>query len=587
MQILGLPADFVAATAAGFENEGPPAPPTPPTRSSCMSQTFTPAKRLRVKRLRVKRLRVKRLRVKRLRVSFAVLAFALLGMGSPAAEPTGSREELHPQTEASSRPNIILFLVDDMGWQDTSVPFWEQATEFNAHYKTPNMERLAASGVRFTQSYSCAVCSPTRTSLMTGQNAARHRVTQWTRTGNDPSGKTERLKSPADWNVRGLQPGLPTLPHLLRDVGYRTIHVGKAHWGTVGTPGADPTQLGFDRNIAGHSAGAPGSYQGVAKYGRAKPDWSVPGMESFHGLPIHLTDALTVRAIDEMEQSVAEQKPFYLYMAHYAVHTPIQPHEPYSQHYREAGVNETEARYAGMVQGMDASLGALLDAVDRLEVARNTIVVFTSDNGGLSAIARGKTPRDTGKDTHNWPLRSGKGSAYEGGTRVPMIVSWARPDAESPSQAQIPVPAGEVRSTPTMVEDLFPTLLAWGGAEASTADPIDGLDFTKLLTSDDPGRASERPLLFHYPHVWGPKGPGYEPHSAIRLGDWKLIYFYQPKRFELYDLSTDLGETQDLAASHPEQLNELAKRLRTDLAALGAQWPTQRETGEPEAPAWP
>ena len=513
------------------------------------------------------------------RSRWAPLALLLLASARAAGQ--------EPAEPRAQPPNIILFLVDDMGWQDTSVAFGAQRTPLNEHFRTPNMERLAASGVSFLQAYSCAVCSPSRTSLMTGQNAARHKVTQWTLSGADPSGKTERLESPADWHVQGLQPGVPTLPARLCAAGYRTIHVGKAHWGVVGSPGSDPRALGFQRNIAGHAAGAPGSYRGEDGFGRANPTWAVPGLESFHGLPVHLTDALTVRAIDEVEEAVAAGLPFYLYMAHYAVHAPIQPHEPYSEAYRQAGDDEPEASYAGMIEGMDASLGALLEAVERLGVAERTIVVFTSDNGGLSVHSRGRTPMDTLGDVHNWPLRGGKGSAYEGGTRVPLIVSWARARPESAAQRALVVPAGARRTTPTMIEDLFPTLLRWGGVE-SPADPeLDGRDLTPLLSAEDGERGRERALLFHYPHVWGPKGPGYEPHSALRLGDWKLIYFYQPRRFELYDLAHDLGEEHDLAAAQPERLRALAARMRQELESRGAQWPTRRQTRAPEPPVWP
>ena len=484
------------------------------------------------------------------------------------------------------RPNIVLFLVDDMGWQDTSVAFWERPTAFNAFYKTPSMERLARDGTRFTQAYAAAVCSPTRTSIMTGQNPARHRVTQWTlRPGQDPSGHTERLSSPAQWRMSGLQPGDVTLPGLLLDAGYRTIHVGKAHWGAHGTPGSDPRQLGFDVNIGGHAAGAPGSYSGATNFAGnrdpAKDIWAVPGLERYHGLPVHLSDALTVEALGAVDGAIDEGKPFYLYMAHYAVHTPIQPHEPYAQAYRDAGTDEKESRYASLIQGMDASLGAILAHLERRGVAKDTLILFSSDNGGLTVSSRGKDARGNGLGSHNWPLREGKGSAYEGGTRIPQLLSWAEPDAGHALQARLPIRAGSSIDALTISEDLFPSVLSWAGVGLPAGHVIDGLDITPLIRGTG-GAEFGRPLVFHYPHVWGPKGAGYQPHSSIRLGVHKAIYFYEPKRWELYDLAADLGEAEDLAQAQPELLGQLALRLREELKLRGAQWPRLRSNDQAE-----
>lgn len=498
----------------------------------------------------------------------------------------GSTQALAQDSSTAQRPNIVVFLVDDMGWQDTSVAFWERPTAFNGFYKTPSMERLARSGARFTQAYAAAVCSPTRTSIMTGQSPARHRVTQWTlRPGQDPSGHTERLSSPAGWRMSGLQPGDVTLPGLLREVGYRTIHVGKAHWGAQGTPGSDPTQLGFDVNIAGHAAGAPGSYSGTTRFAGnrdpAQDIWAVPGLERYHGLPIHLSDALTVEALGAVDTAIDLKKPFYLYMAHYAVHTPIQAHEPYAQAYRDGGTDEKESRYASLIQGMDASLGALLAHLERRGVAEDTLILFSSDNGGLTVSSRGRDARGNGLGSHNWPLREGKGSAYEGGTRVPQLLSWAKPDPGHPLQARLPIQAGAAIEAVTISEDIFPSVLHWAGAALPPGYVLDGVDLTPLVTGKG-GHQFERPLVFHYPHVWGPKGAGYQPHSAIRLGVHKAIYFYEPKRWELYDLSADIGEEQDLAQAQPERLDQLAHRLQDELRLRGAQWPRLRSNDQPE-----
>ena len=494
------------------------------------------------------------------------------------------------QSPAAARPNIMFFLVDDMGWQDTSVPFHTAPTPFNRHYRTPNMERLARQGIKFTQAYAASVCSPTRTSIMTGLNAARHHVTNWTLfPDKENSGETARLKAP-EWKREGLQPGATTLPLLLKQAGYHTIHVGKAHWGAKGTPGEDPCAHGFDVNIAGHAAGCQGSYLAEEGFGINNGVWAVPGLEKYHGTHTHLTDALTIEAGKELEKAVAAGGPFFLYMAHYAVHVPFAPHDPYYAPYKERGIDETEARYASLIEGMDASLGALLDKLEKLGVAENTLVVFVSDNGGLSAHGRGTTPMGTGKNTHNAPLREGKASAYEGGVRVPLLISWAKPAADNPVQQRLAIKPGAVCNTPIICEDYLPTLCHLAGvSDVSKAIPaLDGQDITGLIVGD---KAATRrgPLVFHYPHKWGGKdeGWGYQPNSALRSGDWKVIYFYDPRAWELYNLKDDLSEARDLAAEQPAKLAEMAGLLMSELKRLGAQYPIDKSTGKEEPPVLP
>lgn len=491
---------------------------------------------------------------------------------------------------AQARPNILVFLVDDMGWQDTSVAFWSKRTPANDHFRTPTMERLARQGVRFTNAYSHAVCSPTRTSIMTGQNPVRHHVTNWTLwSDRDQSGRWGRVGPPKNWRKAGIQPADVPLAMLMRDSGYFTIHCGKAHWGANGTKGSDPRNLGFDVNIAGHAAGGPGSYHGETNFGnkikggRTLP-WGIPGLEAYHGQDVHLTDVCTVEAKKAVSRAVAAEKPFYLYMAHYAVHAPIQPHERFMAHYRGKKYSGTgidippaEQRYASMVEGMDASLRSLLDHFEALGVAENTLVIFTSDNGGLSAHARGKSPRNTGRDSHNWPLRAGKASAYEGGTRVPFIVSWCKPDGDSKLQRELPLAAGTTSTQPLICEDLFPTLLGIAGVTIPEGRIVDGHDMRPYWTGER--SAPNRRLVFHYPHVWGPRGPGYEPHSAMREGRLKVIYFYNARRWELYDLVEDLSEAHDLAAAEPRRLTELAATLAMEMKRLDVQWPVDRRTG--------
>lgn len=472
------------------------------------------------------------------------------------------------------RPNIILFLVDDMGWQDTSVPFHSEPTEFNRRYHTPNMERLAQAGMRFTQAYACSVCSPTRVSLMTGLNAARHRVTNWTLRKNASNDRRHSTLNFPQWNVNGISPvaGVERtvhakgLPSFLREVGYQTIHVGKAHFGAIGTPGEDPLNVGFDDNIGGHAAGGPGSFLGTQNFSAAwrKGDrvWDVPGLEAYHGQDIFLTEALTLEANKAVDLAVVADKPFFLYMSHYAVHVPFAIDSRFYQKYRDAGLDKTEAMYAAMVEGMDKSLGDILANVERHGLSGETIVLFMSDNGGLSASSRGGEPH-----THNKPLSSGKGSAHEGGVRVPMIVSW--PGVTAPDS---------ICRQPVIIEDFFPTILELAGNREveQIGGVIDGLSFTNLLRGEhDPAR-DRRPLIWHFPNNWGPQGPGIGPSSSIRLGNWKLIYYYASQQYELFDLAQDIGEQHNLASQQPEVRQRLAAQLNKFLASVDAQMPIAR-----------
>lgn len=472
--------------------------------------------------------------------------------------------------DVAKRPNIVFFLVDDLGWQDTSVAFWNEPSEFQQHFRTPNVERLARQGIRFSRAYSCSVCSPTRTSIMTGQNAARHQVTNWTFDPNkETSGQTNRLLPPENWNRKGLQPNQLTLPKLLNTVGYQTIHCGKAHWGAAGTAGADPTRLGFDVNIAGHHAGAPGSYQGKDNYGN-NPDrpqrlrWAVPGLEKYHGTNTHLTDALAAEANAAIESAVTQNKPFFLYMAPYAVHTPIQQHVRFIDNYRGKkypngrDIPDAEAKYASLVEGYDDALGQILQKIESLKQSGNTIVVFTSDNGGLSVHGRGESPRSGSKNTHCWPLREGKGSAYEGGIRVPLVISWAKP-VKNALQKSLPIEAGTESNSMVICEDYFPTICRWAGVDINSAAKqlagenktkfaqpvIDGQDISSSVMGQ--GGANDRDFFFHYPHVWGAGSGGrYQPHSSLISGQYKLIYFYHSRRWEFYDLQNDIGEKKNL-----------------------------------------
>ncbi len=480
------------------------------------------------------------------------------------------------------QPNIIVFLVDDMGWQDTSVPFWTKRTPLNDKFHTPNMERLASQGMIFTQAYASSVCSPTRVSLMSGMNAARHQVTNWTLRRNASVDAPDDVMNFPLWNVNGLQPvdsiersvPITPLPQILKEHGYFTIHSGKAHFGAISTPAANPLSLGFDINIAGHAAGGPATYQGLKNYGNDESGqplsvWAIPGLEKYFGQDINLSDALTKEAILAMDSAQQVKKPFFLYLAHYAVHVPLEPDNRFYQKYKDAGLEEPEARYASMVEGMDQSLGDVMDYLEEKGLSENTIILFMSDNGGLSAHARGGE-----KHLHNAPLNSGKGSAYEGGIREPMIVKW-------PAK----VKAASRCNDYLIIEDFYPTILEMAEINnAQTIQHIDGKSFVPMLLEKG-STANNRDLFWHYPNKWGAEGPGIGASSTIRSDDWKLIYFYKDQHFELYNISEDIGEKNNLAESNQEKRKELAQKLSCYLREVKAQRPSFK-TDEKEIP-WP
>ncbi len=506
------------------------------------------------------------------RVCFVLCAFLLL-------LSCQTRDLIQEETD---RPNIILFLVDDMGWQDTSVPFWKETTKYNRRYRTPNMERLAAEGMKFTQAYATPVCSPSRISLMTGMNAARHRVTNWTLDKNQM--KTPEINHPdlqiPMWNVNGMTPDstiehaayAKSQPQVLKEEGYHTIHAGKAHLGAKSTPAENPLNIGFNVNIAGHAAGAPASYLGEDHFGnkasfKSSP-WKVPGLDKYHGEDVFLTEAITqeaIRALDERDTTT----PFFLYMSYYGVHTPIMADRRYYQSYLDQGLDTIEARYASMVQAMDKSVGDVLGYLDQHKIAEETIILFMSDNGGLSAHARGGVAH-----THNEPLRSGKGSIYEGGIREPMIIRW-------PGQ----LAAGSVYDDYLIIEDFYPSVLEMAGIKhIDVPQVMDGLSFVSHIKAVTAPPA-ERSLYWHYPNKWGGTCPGCDSFSAIRQGDWKLIYFHLDQRFELYDLKEDISEQSNLISIYPSQAESLAADLTEYLVIVDAQMPTYKF--KQQAVPWP
>ena len=496
----------------------------------------------------------------------------------------------HAQPDAPpAQPNIILFIVDDLGWQDAAVPMWTEPTPLNARYRTPNLEALAARGVRFSNAYASApVCTPTRTSIMTGRTPARTHITYWTlNKDTDTSKPRDDIAAPA-WQVNGLQPDqYRTLPQSLAAVGYRTIHIGKAHFGAHDTPGADPTNLGFEVSIAGHASGAPSTYEGLHHFtaaGRSgKPPhdsasvWDVPGLDKYHGHDIYLTEALAIEASNQIRRADDDATPFYMNFAPYAVHAPIMPNRKYQHLYPD--LDERESAYASMIQSVDAALGAIVTTLEETGQLDNTVIVYTSDNGGLSAHARGLAPDGQTRHTHNAPLRSGKGSAYEGGTRVPLVIAW-------PGVTDRPGFAGSLIDTPVISHDFYPTFLAMAGAPRADPTTLDGRDIAPLLVDRGPAFDTDRVLGWNQPHQWGASGPGIWPFTSIRSGDWKLVYFHAGRRFELFNLATDIGEANDLAPFLPDHVAELADHMDDWIADNAAQLSIDKTTGrEVEQPS--
>ena len=478
---------------------------------------------------------------------------------------------------AQDRPNIILFLVDDMGVMDTSVPFLTdsegqvQTHPLNQWYHTPNMERLANQGVRFSTFYAQSVSSPSRTSIMTGQNAARHRTTNWI--NSESNNRT--TYGPHDWNWKGLTSDMPVYPKLLQEAGYRTIHVGKAHFGCIGSEGEDPLNVGFDVNIGGNSIGQPGSYYGEWGYGYIKGNKSraVPGLEKYHGSDVFLTDALTLEAEAEIEKAVKEGKPFYLNMSHYAVHQPFEADKRYLDRYKDSGKGHMAEAFATLVEGMDKSLGDLINKLEELGIAESTLILFLGDNGGDAPLGG---PADYGSSA---PLRGKKGSEYEGGVRVPFIASWAKPDTNNKFQKKYPIANNAVQLQQGTVMDLYPTILSVAGVKAKKNYPLDGSDLKKLLQGKQDKKHRDD-FLMHFPH--GEHRANY--FTTYRKGDWKLIYYYNPDTtgepsWKLYNLKDDPYETTDLAESQPEKVASMIELMKERLTEEKALYPINKDEG--------
>lgn len=499
---------------------------------------------------------------------------------------------LHADEPHRDRPNIVIFLVDDMGIMDTSVPFFTDDSgaprryPLNDFYRTPSMERLASRGIRFNQFCAMSVCSPTRVSIMTGQNPARHRTTNWINPDSNNAGKF----GPRDWNWRGLTSGDVTLARLMQAQGYRTIHVGKGHFGPRDSEGADPTQLGFDINVGGSSISQPGSYYGQQHYGALakRKTHAVPHLEKYHGTETFLTDALTLEAGSHVSDAVKSKQPFFLYLAHYAVHAPFHSDPRFASHYAaEAKKADTAAKsapaqsFATLIEGMDKSLGDLMDHLEQLGVAENTLILMLGDNGTDAPLGNEHQVACAA------PLRGKKGAHYEGGMRVPFIAAWAKPDASVVAQQRLPIAVSAVQSQQAAVIDLMPTLLDVAGIEIPAGHRVDGQKLNRLLSGQSDEARGER-FLMHYPH-----GPHRSSHwSSLRDGDWKVIYHYLPSevsnhsRYQLFHLDDDPFEQNELSESKPEELRRMMQILVATLKDHEALYPID-SNGKPLIPVIP
>ncbi len=500
------------------------------------------------------------------RLFFAILV-ATLVQGSPG------------HLSAAETPNVVVFLIDDMGMMDTSVPFLTDESgspkryPLNDYYRTPGMQRLAEQGIRFNQFYAMSVCSPTRISIMTGQNAARHHATNWI----NPRTNNAGTNGAQDWNWAGLKKGDVTLPGVLREQGYRTIHVGKGHFGPNDYEGAEPLNLGFDVNVGGASFGAPGSYYGEKNYGKGtkREHHAVPHLDAYHGSDTFLSEALTIEAKERVSEAVEHGDPFYLYFAHYAVHGPFDSDPRFADHYTDSGKPAKAQAFATLIEGMDKSLDDMLDHLEAIGVAENTLVIFLGDNGSDAPLGQQHQVACAA------PLRGKKGAHYEGGMRVPFIAAWAKPNSDNKLQKSLPIPAGKIQSQVASVNDLFPTLLNLVGATPPKNHVVDGYDLSTLMVGkEDPGRPEQ--FLMHYPH--GRHRSNY--FTCWRDGDWKVVFHALPDKptntgdiqfkggnHELFNLADDPFESVNLAKKHPEVLKRMMSGLIEQLERHDAQYP--------------
>jgi len=477
-----------------------------------------------------------------------------LKTASAAALAVAFPERLTRAAGAEGRkPNVVLVLVDDLGWADSS-------TYGSKYYETPNLSRLAAGGMTFTDGYAaCAVCSPTRAAVMTGRWPARLGVTDWIRArfqgGKIPAdqeppagfvgGPNNQLLCPK--NALWLNLAETTIAEALGPAGYTSCHIGKWH---LGPDAWYPEKQGFDYNIGGCDCGQPPSYYDPYKNPR---QGQIPTIT-----PRQPGEYLTDREGDEAAAFITKHagRPFFLYMAHYAVHTPIQPRKDLAEKYKAKPATDRHknAAYAAMIESVDTALGKIMKALDDAGVADHTLVIFTSDNGGLVPV------------TNNTPLRSGKGHPYEGGIREPLVVRW--PGVARP---------GTRCNVPVTSVDYFPTICEATGVGLPADRTIDGESILPLLAGT--GNLKRDAIYWHFPHYRG----RIHPYSIIRKGPWKLIRWHEGPAWELYNLADDLSETKDLAGAMPAKVKQLDTQLMAHLVAVGAKMPKPNPGYKPKA----
>jgi arylsulfatase A len=435
----------------------------------------------------------------------------------------------------TAKTNVVLILIDDLGWKDVGC-------YGSTYYQTPNIDRLADDGMRFTDGYAaCNVCSPTRGAIMTGKYPARLLLTQWL-----PSGRWSATKNRMREGryLSNLPLEEVTMAEAMREAGYRTAFMGKWHLGTETY--YYPQHQGFDVNVGGRDYGAPGGY-----FYPFKGSWRIPTTgQMLHKeppLPGKTGDYLVDRLAEEAEIFIRENadQPFFLMLSHYAVHSPLQGKPDKVAHYEKIAKKDRQGKpdYAAMVESVDDSVGRVLRTLQELKIDQRTLVIFTSDNGGFA------------KATDNSPLRANKGSNYEGGLRVPVIIKW-------PGKTQ----PGSVSHEPVISTDFYPTILEATGQGDRPFQHVDGESLVPVLTGrDDLDRDA---LYWHYPHY--NQHPQSFPSGVIRAGDWKLIEAYETGKLSLFNLASDLGEGSDLAEQNPGKVTELHGKLKAWRDQVGA-----------------
>lgn len=444
--------------------------------------------------------------------------------------------------QQQQKPNVVLIVIDDMGWKDLGV----YGSDF---HRTPQIDALAKDGVRFTDAYSaCTVSSPTRAALMTGKYPAKLHVTDWIEGHKMPKAK---LKVP-DWTMY-LSHDETTLAEVFKQNGYATAHIGKWHLGE--DEKYWPEHQGFDINIGGWRTGQPNVNKKTGTNGYFSP-YGNPRLKDG---PVgeYLDERLADEACNYIQQS--QSKPFFLNFWLYNVHTPLQAKQAKIDKYK-ALVDSTKLQknptYAAMVEHADDAVGKVVAQLKSLGLYENTIIIFTSDNGGLIGNKKNQV-------TNNAPLRHGKGERYEGGVRVPLIVKAANQVAPN-----------RTNNTPVMSIDYMPTLIDMANlkVDKKVLKGIDGVDIKPLLTSEN-GKLKRKSIYWHYPHY---HTEGATPYSAVRNGDWKLIHTIETNSYELYNLKTDISESKNLIDSEPALAAKLKKELEAWKKKMGAQMPVAK-----------